>query len=90
MSRLRSIGWSFWNPIGFQGPPETPADEYDEYLLEALRRIELGEPMTVVATYLLGIERDRMTLNQSPSAHDRALMTVKAISCELHKHLTHS
>ena len=34
LDKLREIGWALWNPIGLAGPPATPADEYDAYLLE--------------------------------------------------------
>ena len=38
--KLREIGWSRWNPIGLPGPPETPADEYDSYLLTTVKAIK--------------------------------------------------
>ena len=79
LNTLREIGWSTWNPIGLPGPPETPADEYDMYLLEAMRQLERRECLRDVADYLIRIEQKQMGMGVMPFAADRALATAQAL-----------
>ena len=59
---LRAIGWTRWNPIGLDGPPDTPADEYDEYLLSAAKQAADGATVDDMTDYLVAIATEHMCL----------------------------
>lgn len=80
LSRLREIGWSKWDPIGVGGPDHGwPADEYDNYLLNAAGQLWHYETDETVANYLVNVETEHMGLNAVLGLHAPALDVAKAI-----------
>ena len=67
LSRLRDIGWSLWDPIGLglpgDGWPESCADEYDAYLLEASNMLCAGKSRKEARLYLRKIAENHMGLS---------------------------
>jgi hypothetical protein len=61
LSRLREIGWAYWDPIGLAG---CPRDEYDSYLLHVVGRLRRNGPIADVTSYLVWVETDRMGLGE--------------------------
>ncbi len=74
---LRAIGWKSWNPIGLDGPPDTPADEYDEYLLSTARQAADGASINDMTDYLIAIAIEDMRLTHCDRG--RAAQTAAAI-----------
>ena len=88
LSRLRSIGWGLWDAVGLRSAAElhgggAPADEYDEYLLQAAHRLRRGAAASDVARYLAEIERTEMSLGSNDSSFSRAAAAVDAIKAYL-------
>lgn len=81
IAALRAIGWTRWNPIGLAGPPKTPADEYDPYLVAAARLLADGSSIEQARDYLCRIETERMGL--SPRSDAAAANTAVAIRAYL-------
>ena len=79
LSRLRKLGWSQWDPIGLRGLEGTPDDEYDVYLLQAVRRLWQGESERAVTDYLVEVETRNMGLPNAPGARQRAASCVRAL-----------
>jgi len=75
---LRKIGYG-WDPIGVLGG----ADEYDEYLLEAVVLFRSGSSPQDVANFLVDVERKHMGLGQSVEAKERARTAAEAIKTYL-------
>lgn len=74
LSVLRDIGWSKWDPIGVGGPDHGwPADEYDDYLLNAAGQLWDGRSDEEVAGYLVKMETENMGLDTFPGIRLRAL-----------------
>ena len=87
LSRLREIGWSFWDPIGLREISDSEwqdgggcADEYDGYLLQVVSRLMRGECPAEVSAYLEDTEVGHIGLTRKPSTSSRAKATVEAIS----------
>jgi hypothetical protein len=77
LDRLRAIGWAHWNPIGLDGPPETPADEYDDYLVRTAGMFAAGRTPDEVAAYLVRcVEID---MGMAPADRAAALANAAAI-----------
>lgn len=53
LNRQRLIGWVRWNPIGLEGPPATPVDEYDHYLIQAASMNASGRSEAEVVDYFV-------------------------------------
>lgn len=60
LSRLRDIGWEFWDPIGLKDHREDCEDEYDTYLLKAAGMIWHNAPQEKVIGYLVDIVQNYM------------------------------
>lgn len=87
LSRLRAIGWNFWDPIGLLGSEagwegKPFADEYDRYLINAAGQLRQGALEQDVVDYLILIEADHMGLGAVPGMEERAWSVVKAIQAE--------
>tara|TARA_R110000824_G_scaffold28191_1_gene95033 strand:+ start:328 stop:663 length:336 start_codon:yes stop_codon:yes gene_type:complete len=81
LSKLRDIGWEFWDPIGLKEDREDIEDEYDTYLLRAAGMIWHKTPPEDVIAYLLAIEQDYMGMPDRGS--DAATITVAKIQSYL-------
>ncbi|MDP0927623.1 hypothetical protein Q0601_10600 [Paracoccus onubensis] len=91
LSRLRDIGWAYWDPIGLLGPEglhpgkwdddaNLPfADEYDSYLVSAASQLRRNVPREQVVDYLVRAETQDMCLPKTPTAQARAEAVVAAI-----------
>ena len=86
LSRLRDIGWDYWDPIGLLDDGEaweekSFADEYDTYLLRAASMLRHGQSDQDVAAYLFSIETEHMGLSgiTSTSSSERCLPVVVAL-----------
>lgn len=86
LSRLREIGWSFWDPIGLREISGDDwrdggacADEYDGYLLQVVGRLWHGEAPAAVAAYLEDTETGHIGLTRNNTTTERAVATVAAI-----------
>lgn len=77
LNSLRLIGWAYWNPIGLEGLPATPADEYDHYLMQAAGMISRGQTDAEIVDYLVRSVEVDMCLR--PADRDAARNTVVAI-----------
>jgi hypothetical protein len=81
IERLRSIGWSHWDPIGLADedsrPPDGAADEYDSYLLCVAGMLSRGATESESIDYLIGIVSTHMSLGVADG--DAAKQTVQAI-----------
>lgn len=77
LARLRLIGWAIWNPIGLGGPPATPADEYDHYLIQAAGMIVSGRSEAEVAEYF--VRCVEVEMGMTPADHAAAQTTAAAI-----------
>jgi hypothetical protein len=90
LSKLRDIGWSLWDPIGLlpqdskwdEDANRSFADEYDRYLVSAASQLRQGTDPAQVVEYLCQIEIEHMGLGEDPSAYQRALAVVDAISTD--------
>lgn len=60
ISKLRDIGWEFWDPIGLKDDREDCEDEYDTYLLRAAGMIWHNAPEEKVIGYLVDMEQNNM------------------------------
>lgn len=90
LSRLREIGWSFWDPIGLRAASDDDwcdggpcADEYDSYLLQAAGRLRQGEARSEVIAYLVETETGHIGLSLNETTRSRAETTVDAITAYL-------
>ncbi|KMO40600.1 hypothetical protein [Methylobacterium aquaticum] len=84
LSRLRTIGWREWDPIGLLAAGEAwdhkPfADEYDAYLLKVAGDLRRGGGLREAVAYLLSVERDHMAIGDRPGQDVRAETTARAI-----------
>lgn len=87
LSRLRTLGWTLWDPIGLLDKGETwmgkPfADEYDSYLRYAAALSRRGASTNEITAYLVNIEAVHMGLGETPDAHRRAERVVQAIQTD--------
>lgn len=87
LSRLREIGWSYWDPIGLKAISDgdwqdggSCADEYDGYLIQVAGRLRRGDPPADIIAYLEDIEIGHMGLNRNITTRSRAEATVNAIA----------
>ncbi|MEP9402583.1 MULTISPECIES: hypothetical protein [Sphingomonadaceae] len=82
LSRLREIGWKFWDPIGLahngSSPDEGCADEYDRYLLHVVSTISRGGSKGEATAYLTGIASEHMGMSVVDA--DAAAATAQAIA----------
>jgi hypothetical protein len=89
LSRLRDIGWSFWDPIGllYAGQKwedeanQHFADEYDNYLLHAAGMLRRGSTDAEVLRFLVEIEAIHIGVDRL-DAHRRAEAVVTAIRAD--------
>ena len=81
LSRLRDIGWEFWDPIGLKGDRQDCEDEYDTYLLKAAGMIWHNEPQEEVVDYLVDIEQNYIGMP------DRGSETAKITVAEIRNYL---
>ena len=87
LSKLRDIGWDFWDPIGLlsKGSKWTDdankpfADEYDRYLISAASQLRNDAPQEMVVDYLVQIEAKHMGMREGPTTRKRAEAVVSAI-----------
>jgi hypothetical protein len=79
LSRLREIAWRQWDPIGLYGLENTPDDEYDSYVLQAVGRLWDGATEDEVTDFLIGIEADYMGLGHRDGIKERARGVVRAL-----------
>ncbi|MFN9016487.1 MAG: hypothetical protein ACK5W3_11125 [Hyphomonadaceae bacterium] len=84
LSRLRDIGWRFWDPIGLASLEGTwensaAADEYDGYLLTVAAMIRRGESDDIAAKHLIWAESEHMGTGLRIDAQARAYATIAAI-----------
>lgn len=87
LSRLRDIGWSYWDPIGLLHVGETwdknpLANEYDDYLIYAAGQIRRGVDRSDVIKYLIDIESTHMDFGVREDAAARAEKVVEAIEAD--------
>lgn len=87
LSRLREIGWSFWDPIGLREISGSDwknggacADEYDSYLMEAAVMLRRGDAPSTVVAYLIDTETGHIGLTPNETTASRAEATVAALS----------
>ena len=87
LSRLRDIGWKYWDPIGlldegdsWEGKPF--ADEYDTYLRIAAGMVRREVPDDEVAAYLVKIESEHMGLG--PATRTSAFRVIDVIKADPH------
>jgi hypothetical protein len=82
LSRLREIGWKFWDPIGLAddkgSPPAGCVNEYDRYLLHVASMIDRGAPKAEATAYLIRIASEHMRLSIVDA--DAAAATADAIA----------
>ena len=82
LSRLREIGWKYWDPIGLaydEGSPDDGcADEYDRYLLHVVGMISRGGSEDEAAAYLINIAAEHMGLRNADA--EAAAATSHAIA----------
>lgn len=91
LSRLRDIGWRFWDPIGLlgangslsgkwdDGENQGFANEYDNYLISAASMLRRGTSRVEVVDYLVEVEAEHMGLGERPTSRARAEAVVTAI-----------
>lgn len=77
LARLRDVGWKHWDPIQLRdaGGPE---DEYDEYLLQVVSRLERSSSEAACIAYLMHVESEDMMIARD-DAERRAAKTVAMI-----------
>jgi hypothetical protein len=78
LDRLRLIGWAHWNPIGLEGPPATPVDEYDHYLMQAAGMIASSHSEAEVVDYF--VRCAELDMCMAPADHNAAQITAAAIA----------
>lgn len=81
ISKLREIGWAFWDPIGLKDDRQDCEDEYDSYLLQAAGMIWRHSPRAEVVEYLVDIENNYIGMPDRGS--DAATITVGKIQSYL-------
>lgn len=88
LSRLRAIGWTYWDPIGIRAIDgrddwhqfdESAASEYDDYLRRAAKKLNDGVSAPKVVAYLVEIETLGMGLGKNGTTQTRAEATVAAM-----------
>ncbi|MCA3692553.1 hypothetical protein [Aquidulcibacter sp.] len=87
LSRLRDIGWRFWDPIGLAGAEgawedSAAADEYDGYLLTVAAMIKRGESNDSAVKHLIWAESEHMGLGLRIDTQARADATIAAIHAD--------
>lgn len=80
LSRLREIGWQYWDPIGLDGTEDQPDDEYDSYLQLAAGRLWNGASQEEVVGYLRWVSSEHMGLCDGPELRERSTRTVEALA----------
>ena len=80
LSRLREIGWQYWDPIGLGGLEHQPDDEYDTYLLLAAGRLWNGASQEEVVAYLIWTSTEDMGLAERPGDRERSTRAAKALA----------
>lgn len=87
LSRLRTIGFSLWDPIGLIGPsgkpPSGAENEYDSYLMEVVGMLRNGRPHAECSKLLMEAEADHMGMRGRRDVDKRANKTVQAIDAYL-------
>ncbi|MCZ8375805.1 MAG: hypothetical protein O9342_10540 [Beijerinckiaceae bacterium] len=88
LSRLREIGWHFWDPIGLlpegaDWKTQTFIDEYDVYLLHVAFSLQAGWSAELAIAYLVQAEVEAMGLGLRSTTKDRAVSTVTALRTAL-------
>jgi hypothetical protein len=83
LSRLRDIGWRWWDPIGLnhiEGGWENSraANEYDSYLIEAAVLVSRDADNEAVARLVWG-ESEHMGMGVRDDTYERARRTVAAM-----------
>lgn len=79
LSRLRKIGWEYWDPIGLVGESWSN-DEYDAYLLQAFGRLWNGANTEEVADYLANVETEHMGLSEAADLEQRSRAAASALA----------
>ena len=83
LSRLRDIGWAYWDPIGLLTDinlvkdKQNFDDEYDTYLMQAASMLWSNRPREDVVAYLADIEQNHIGMPDRGS--DAATKTVAKI-----------
>ena len=72
-SELRQVLFWRWDPIGLNDAFPVTADEYDRYARVLLSRLRSGATASVLADYLLDVERSEMGRRFSEDAKLRDL-----------------
>ena len=82
LSRLRTIGWTHWDPIGLADKTgvslDECADEYDSYLLHVVEIICDRKSLDEAASYLTWVASEQMGLPKQDG--EAAMMTARAIA----------
>ena len=87
LSRLRDIGWSYWDPIGLltdknlADEKKNFDDEFDTYLMQAAGMLWSNTPRDDVIAYLVDIEQNYMGMPDRGS--EAATMTAAQIQSYL-------
>ena len=83
LSRIRQIGWRYWDPIdlhdGSEFGPTNCADEYDRYLLHVVDVLCQGGTRADSTSYLVQIASEHMGLGGAVGL-DAPRKTVDAIA----------
>ncbi|MDO9472453.1 MAG: hypothetical protein Q7J28_05305 [Caulobacter sp.] len=78
---VHAILWIEWDPIGVSGI--APDDEYDNYVMPVIERIERGETIDEIAAYLDWLASDYMGLSNGNQEHSvivaRKLLALKPV-----------
>jgi hypothetical protein len=88
LSRLRDIGWAYWDPLGLLAKgkswdSEPFADEYDSYLLKLADDLRGGSSAAEAVAYLIQVESEHMGPDARRDICARAEATVSAMQAYL-------
>jgi len=76
---VHAILWAEWDPIGVNGI--APDDEYDNYVMPVIERVERGETANEIAAYLDWLASGYMGLSEENHEHSvmiaRKLLALK-------------
>ena len=79
VGRVCAILWDSWDPIGTNGTPGAPDDEYDSYGPAIVRLLEDGSPVEAIASHLSRIQMEQMRRPDTPERNRRVAQ--KLIAC---------
>jgi len=87
LSRLRDIGWKYWDRIGLLEEGQSWedvsfADEYDSYLLQAAGMLRRGAPRKLAIEHLVSAETKRMGFSLTKKTRSAAKQTIDAIAAD--------